>query len=122
MLVAFGLFVAVSLSLFNLVGRDFFPTVDAGLIKLHVRGTPGTRIEESERRFGDIQRTIREVIPDREIETLIDNIGVPYSGINLSLSEGALISSADGQISDLVEGRPRPDGDVRARAPEGPDQ
>jgi multidrug efflux pump subunit AcrB len=97
-LVAFGLFVAVSLSLFNLVGRDFFPTVDAGLIKLHVRGTPGTRIEESERRFGDIQRTIREVIPDREIETLIDNIGVPYSGINLSLSEGALISSADGQI------------------------
>jgi multidrug efflux pump subunit AcrB len=97
-LVAFAAFVAVSLLLFNLVGRDFFPTVDAGLIKLHVRGTPGTRIEESERRFGDIQRTIRGVIPDREIETLIDNIGVPYSGINLSLSEGALISSADGQI------------------------
>ncbi len=97
-LVGFGAFVAASLSLFNLVGRDFFPTVDAGLVKLHVRGVPGTRIEESERRFAEIQSTIREVIPDREIETLIDNIGVPYSGINLSLSEGALISSADGQI------------------------
>jgi multidrug efflux pump subunit AcrB len=97
-LVGFGVFVAASLSLFNLVGRDFFPTVDAGLIKLHVRGAPGTRIEESERRFAEIQSTIREVIPDREIDTLIDNIGVPYSGINLSLSEGALISSADGQI------------------------
>jgi multidrug efflux pump subunit AcrB len=95
---SFTLFVAVSLSLFGLIGRDFFPTVDAGLIKLHVRGVPGTRIEETERRFSDIQRTIRSVIPQREVDNLIDNIGVPYSGINLSLSEGALISSADGQI------------------------
>jgi multidrug efflux pump subunit AcrB len=98
LLAGFGIFVVASLSLFELVGRDFFPTVDAGLIKLHVRGVPGTRIEESERRFAEIQRTIREVIPEREIDTLIDNIGVPYSGINLSLSEGALISPADGQI------------------------
>ncbi|HEX5098161.1 MAG TPA: efflux RND transporter permease subunit, partial [Polyangiaceae bacterium] len=91
-------FVGVSLALFPLVGRDFFPSVDAGLIKLHVRGAPGTRIEESEKRFLDIEKTIRTVIPPSEIETLIDNIGVPYSGINLSLSEGALISPADGQI------------------------
>jgi len=94
----FAGFVALSLALFPLVGRDFFPTVDAGLIKLHVRGAPGTRIEESERSFAEIERTIREVIPPSEIDTLIDNIGVPYSGINLSLSEGALISSADGQV------------------------
>jgi multidrug efflux pump subunit AcrB len=87
-----------SLSLFPLVGRDFFPSVDAGLIKLHVRGTPGTRIEETERRFADIENTIRKVIPPEQIHTLIDTIGVPYSGLNLSLSEGALISSADGQI------------------------
>jgi multidrug efflux pump subunit AcrB len=90
--------VVVSLSLFPLVGRDFFPSVDAGLIKLHVRGTPGTRIEETERRFADIENTIRKVIPPEQIHTLIDTIGVPYSGLNLSLSEGALISSADGQI------------------------
>jgi multidrug efflux pump subunit AcrB len=95
---AFAAFVAASLALFPLVGRDFFPDVDAGLIKLHVRGVPGTRIEETERHIGDIQRTIREVIPAREIDAQLDNIGVPYSGINLSLSEGALISSADGQI------------------------
>ncbi len=94
----FAVFVAGSLALFPLIGRDFFPTVDAGLIKLHVRGTPGTRIEESEKHFAEIQKTIREVIPSEQIDTLIDNIGVPYSGLNLSLSEGALISPADGQI------------------------
>jgi len=102
---AFAVFVVASLALFPLVGRDFFPSVDAGLIKLHVRGVPGTRIEETERHFGDIEKTIREVIPSHEIDDLIDVIGVPYSGINLSLSEGALISSADGQIMlSLKEG------------------
>ncbi|HEY5958941.1 MAG TPA: efflux RND transporter permease subunit, partial [Polyangiaceae bacterium] len=96
--VTFSLFVVASLALFPLIGRDFFPNVDAGLIKLHVRGTPGTRIEASERHFAEVERVIREVIPPKEIGTLLDNIGVPYSGLNLSLSEGALISSADGQI------------------------
>jgi multidrug efflux pump subunit AcrB len=96
---AFAVFVALSLALFPLVGRDFFPSVDAGLIKLHVRGQPGTRIEESEKRFAEIESTIHTVIPKDQIDTMLDVIGVPYSGINLSLSEGALISTADGQIS-----------------------
>jgi len=96
--VGFLVAVGVSTALFPLIGRDFFPTVDAGLIKLHVRGPPGTRIEQSEARFSDIEHAIRQVIPKRELQTLIDNIGTPYSGLNLSLSEGALISSADGQI------------------------
>src|SRR5207342_1661507 len=61
--VGFLVFVAGSLALYPLVGRDFFPTVDAGLIKLHVRGVPGTRLEETEKRVADVQRTIREVIP-----------------------------------------------------------
>lgn len=101
----FATFVVASMALFPLVGRDFFPSVDAGLIKLHVRGVPGTRIEETERQIGDIQRTIKEVIPPSEVDTQLDNIGVPYSGINLSLSEGALISSADAQIMiSLKEG------------------
>ncbi|HXK20513.1 MAG TPA: efflux RND transporter permease subunit, partial [Polyangiaceae bacterium] len=101
----FVVFVAASLALFPLIGRDFFPNVDAGLIKLHVRGVPGTRIEETERNFAAIQQTIRQVIPPSEIDAQLDNIGVPYSGINLSLSEGALISSADGQIMiSLKEG------------------
>lgn len=94
----FAVFVAGSLAMLPLVGRDFFPTVDAGLIKLHVRGVPGTRLEESEKRMAAIQRTIRQVIPAGEIETMLDVMGTPYSGINLSLSEGALISPADGQV------------------------
>jgi multidrug efflux pump subunit AcrB len=96
--IGFSLFVAVSLALLPLVGRDFFPTVDAGLIKLHVRGIPGTRIEETERRFVQIEDAIRQVIPPDEIQNMLDNIGIPYSGLNLSLSEGALISAADGEI------------------------
>jgi multidrug efflux pump subunit AcrB len=104
----FVVFATGSLFLYPLVGRDFFPTVDAGLIKLHVRGTPGTRIEESELRIAAIQRTIREVIPDDEIETMLDVLGTPYSGINLSLSEGALISPADAQILIALEPGHRP--------------
>jgi multidrug efflux pump subunit AcrB len=91
-------FVVASASLFPLIGRDFFPVVDAGLIKLHVRAPPGTRIEETERKLAQIEATLRGVIPEHEIETLLDNSGVPVSGINLSLSEGALISSADADI------------------------
>jgi multidrug efflux pump subunit AcrB len=95
----FVVFVVASVgALIPLVGRDFFPSVDAGLIKLHVRGEPGTRIEESERRFADIEQTIRTVIPAASIDTMLDNIGTPYSGINLSLSEGTSISAADGDI------------------------
>jgi multidrug efflux pump subunit AcrB len=107
----FAVFVAGSLALLPLVGRDFFPSVDAGLIKLHVRGTPGTRIEETERKFAQIEDTIRTVIPPGQIQTLLDDIGIPYSGLNLSLSEGALISSADGEILiALKEGhRPTPE-------------
>jgi multidrug efflux pump subunit AcrB len=111
----FLVFVCASVALIPLLGRDFFPTVDAGLLKLHVRGPPGTRIEESERRFGEIETTIKSVIPQDQIDTLIDNIGTPYSGINLSLSEGALISPADGQIFiSLKQGHAPTDGYVRA--------
>ncbi|WP_437652438.1 efflux RND transporter permease subunit [Sorangium sp. So ce1182] len=101
-------FVAASVALIPLLGRDFFPSVDAGLIKLHVRGAPGTRLEESERRFARIEQTIREVIPPDEIRTMLDTIGIPASGINLSLSEGAQISSADGQIFIALAEHHRP--------------
>ena len=94
----FGVFVAGSFLLTLALGRDFFPSVDAGLIKLHVRGAPGTRIEETEKRLQAIERSIHKVVPDDEIDTMLDIIGQPYSAINLSLSEGALISPADAQI------------------------
>ncbi|MET0386302.1 MAG: efflux RND transporter permease subunit, partial [Polyangiales bacterium] len=96
--IGFGLFVLGSVALFPFVGQDFFPTVDAGLIKLHVRLPPATRLEETELRLSQIEGLIREVIPEREIATLLDNAGVPASGINLSLSEGVLISSADADV------------------------
>ena len=101
---AFAIAIAGSLAMIQLVGRDFFPTVDAGLIKLHVRGVPGTRLEESEKQIARIEQTIRGVIPAGEIETMLDVLGTPYSGINLSLSEGAAVSPADGQI--LIALRP----------------
>ncbi|AKU98154.1 Cobalt-zinc-cadmium resistance protein CzcA [Labilithrix luteola] len=100
---AFLAFVVLSGGLMPFLGRDFFPSVDAGLIKLHVRGPPGTRIEESEKRFAAIEDTIKTVIPPESIKTMLDNIGTPYSGINLSLSEGTSISPADGQILIALE-------------------
>ena len=105
-------FVVASVAILTpLLGRDFFPTVDAGLIKLHVRGAPGLRIEETERRFAAMEDTIRTVIPKEEIATLLDNLGVPNSGINLSLSEGALISPSDGQILIALREGHRPTAD-----------
>jgi multidrug efflux pump subunit AcrB len=95
---AFTLVTAGSCLLFPLVGQDFFPSVDSGQIRLHVRCQPGTRLEETEIRFADVEQVIRSVIPDREIATVIDNMGIPNSGINLSLSDGTLMSPADGEI------------------------
>jgi CzcA family heavy metal efflux pump len=97
-LVAFTVFVLGSCMLYPLIGRDFFPTVDAGQIRLHVRARPGTRIEQSEIVFGRVEDLIRGDIPEVEVESVIDNIGIPYSGINMALSDGSLMSSADGEI------------------------
>ena len=105
---SFGALALLSLGLMPLVGRDFFPSVDAGLIRLHVRGPAGTRIEESERLFARIEETIRQVIPASEIETMMDNIGVPYSGINLSLGDPSMISSADGEVLIALTGHHHP--------------
>jgi multidrug efflux pump subunit AcrB len=84
--------------LFPMLGRDFFPTVDAGQIKFHVRMQPGTRIEETENRIAGIEDTVRHVIPADELAVMIDNIGVPASGINNALGDGSLISSGDADV------------------------
>jgi multidrug efflux pump subunit AcrB len=94
----FVVFVAGSCALFPLIGRDFFPSVDSGQLRLHVRARPGTRIEETERVFGRVTDLIRTDIPADEVDTVIDNIGIPYSGVNLSLSDGSLMSPSDGEI------------------------
>ncbi len=80
------------------LGRDFFPQVDAGQFRLQVRAPPGTRLEATEQRFYEVGRMIRQVIPSKEIYTILDNIGLPTSGINLAFGDNATTSSADGEI------------------------
>jgi multidrug efflux pump subunit AcrB len=97
--IAFVAIVAGSCALlFRLVGQDFFPSVDAGQIRLHVRAGAGTRIEETAAHFTAVEDEIRKHIPADEIDTMINNIGIPNSGINLSLSDGTLMSPSDGEI------------------------
>jgi multidrug efflux pump subunit AcrB len=80
------------------VGTDFFPQVDAGLIRLHVRCPPGTRIEQTEHDFAQVEQAMEQTIPKKEIVNIIDNMGIPNSSINLSLSDGSVMSAADGEI------------------------
>jgi CzcA family heavy metal efflux pump len=100
---AFSGFALLSLVLLPFLGRDFFPPVDAGQIRLHVRAPPRTRIEETERWFAKVEDEIRRVIPKDEIGTVIDNIGTPVSGINLALGDPSMISSADGEIAIALD-------------------
>jgi multidrug efflux pump subunit AcrB len=97
-LTAFMAFSVASLGLVGLVGEDFFPTVDSGQIKLHAQAPAGTRIEETERRFSLIERELRDVIPASEMDTIIDNIGIPNSWGSLAQGDIPTISSADGEI------------------------
>jgi multidrug efflux pump subunit AcrB len=97
-LAGFGVVFIGSLGLLWLVGEDFFPTVDSGQMRLHARAPAGTRIEETEVRFAAIEREIRQVIPADEMETIIDNIGVPNSWTSLAQGDIPTISSADGEL------------------------
>jgi multidrug efflux pump subunit AcrB len=106
--VAFLLLVAGSCALLLRIGTDFFPTVDAGQVRLHVRAPAGTRIEETERYFGRVEDAIRHDIPAAELGTMLDNIGIPYSGINLSLGDGTMISPADGEVMLALRAPHRP--------------
>jgi len=104
------------------LGQDFFPAVDAGQFKLHLRARTGTRIEETARLADLVEQSIREQIPPKEITSIIDNIGLPYSGINLSYSNSAPIGPADADIMvSLSEGH-RPTAqyvhDLRLRLPQ----
>jgi multidrug efflux pump subunit AcrB len=94
----FAGFVALSCGLFAFVGQDFFPTVDAGQIRMHVRCPSGTRVEETEKIFGRVEAAVRERIPARELTSVIDTMGIPNSGINLALSDGTLFSPAEGEV------------------------
>jgi len=94
------------------LGQDFFPSVDSGQIKLHLRAPTGTRIEETARLCDLIDRTIRKMIPPGELASIIDNIGVPYSGLNLSYSNSAPIGPADADIFVAMKEKHRPTAEV----------
>jgi multidrug efflux pump subunit AcrB len=94
-------FLAACLATFLLIpwlGQDFFPSVDTGQIKLHVRAPTGLRIEETARLCDLVEATIRQAIPEHELDGILDNIGLPYSPINLTYSNSAPIGSEDADI------------------------
>ncbi|MBY0357986.1 MAG: efflux RND transporter permease subunit [Candidatus Obscuribacterales bacterium] len=98
-IVCLATFIFISgLCLLPFVGRDFFPLVDAGQFRLHVKAPSGTRIERTEQIFSDVEAEIRKVIPPEEIALLIDNIGVPAENFNQAFGDSATIGTADGEI------------------------
>src|ERR1700730_14652924 len=80
------------------LGRDFFPSVDAGQIRLHMRARTGLRVEETTKIADQVNQSIHQVIPSRDLQTVIDNVGLPYSGINLTYSNSGTIGTSDAEI------------------------
>lgn len=96
--VFFLLLIVVSCLLFPRLGMDFFPQVDAGQMRLHVRCPPGTKIEQTQEDFAKVEQAIRQVVGNKQIDVVLDNIGLPYSGINIALSDTATVGPMDGEI------------------------
>jgi multidrug efflux pump subunit AcrB len=96
--VCFIAFCTASMGLVFFLGQDFFPDVDAGQMRLHVRARAGLRVEETARLCDEIENYLRQQIPKDELNTILDNIGLPYSGINLSYSNSGVIGTSDAEI------------------------
>ncbi|HEX6567454.1 MAG TPA: efflux RND transporter permease subunit [Chthoniobacterales bacterium] len=106
----------LSVGLLATVGHDFFPTVDAGQFRLHMRARTATRIEETANYADQVENFIRSEIPKSELENILDNIGLPYSGINTSYSNNGTIGTADVEmLCSLNEGRHGPTSKYVAR-------
>jgi multidrug efflux pump subunit AcrB len=93
------------------LGQDFFPSVDAGSFRLHVRAHTGTRIEETAALVDHVEDAIRSEIPAKELQGIIDNIGIPISGINLSYNDSGVAGAADGDIMVSLNPNHRPTAD-----------
>jgi multidrug efflux pump subunit AcrB len=111
----FGALILCSLLLFPALGRDFFPQVDAGQMRLHVRAPPGTRIEQTQADFAQVETTIRGIAGTSQIDTILDNVGLPYSGINLALSDTATVGPMDGEILISLKPKHSPTAPIIAR-------
>lgn len=99
-----GIFLLGSLTLLGWIGRDFFPTVDAGQFRLHVKTPPGTRLETCERLFSQVEAEVRQIIPPDEVALMLDNIGLPADSTSMAFSDSTTQDCSDGEI--LVSLRP----------------
>jgi len=117
----FMAFVLASFALLPFLGSNFFPSVDGGQILMHARVPVGTRVEETAVRFARIEDAIRRVIPSQEIATLVDNIGLPPSSINLTYNNTGVIGTQDGDVQIALRKDHRPTADyvreLRERLP-----
>ena len=97
--------VVVSFALWPFLGKNFFPAIDSGQILMHVRAQPGTRIEETARLFDLIEHTVRRTVPPDQLDNIVDNIGLPFSGINMAYQNTGTIGPEDGDaLISLKEG------------------
>src|SRR5215472_2424871 len=102
---------ALGIVMYLFVGRDFFPVIDGGQIQLHIRAPAGTRIEKTEQIFEAVENKIREVIPAKERELIVDNIGLPARLYNLAFADGSTIGVNDGVILVSLKNRHAPTAD-----------
>jgi multidrug efflux pump subunit AcrB len=101
-------FCVLSCALVFILGRDFFPSVDGGQIRLHMRLPTGSRIEQTARVADEVEGVIRTIVPARDLGTVLDNLGIPVSGINNSYSNAGTFSSLDGEIQISLNDGHRP--------------
>ena len=94
-------FYAISFCLLPFIGEEYFPTIDGGALRIHFTGYAGTRIEETERLFKKVERSIKDALPGGLVTSVMDNIGLPCSGINYAYSDSQTVGENDGEI--LVE-------------------
>jgi multidrug efflux pump subunit AcrB len=111
----FALLMVCSLLLFPALGRDFFPQVDAGQFRMHVRAPPGTRIEQTQQDFARVEARIRAIAGDGQIDTILNNIGLPYSGMNIALSDSSTVGPMDGEILVALKAKHTPTAQLVAR-------
>ena len=105
--ILFLVFCALSFCLYPFIGRDFFPQVDAGQFRLHVRVPPATRLEETARVFSQVEAQIRKTVPDSETELVLDNIGEPIF-VNLAYGDSATVGPSDGEILVTLKSKHHP--------------
>jgi multidrug efflux pump subunit AcrB len=113
-IIYFVILMVFALCLFPQLGRDFFPQVDAGQMRLHVRCPPGTRIEQTQEDFARVEKAIRHIVGNKQIDVILDNIGLPYSGINIALSDSATVGPMDGEILVSLKKKHSPTAELMA--------